>query len=39
MSYDGREVANFVLDFCEARNRRLTHLSLQKVVYSVMFGR
>jgi len=33
MSEDGRAVANFVLDFCEARNRPITNLSLQKVIY------
>ena len=31
--YDGREVANFVLDECDALGRRLTHISLQKIVY------
>jgi uncharacterized phage-associated protein len=30
---DGRAVANFVLDFCEARGRHITNLSLQKIVY------
>jgi uncharacterized phage-associated protein len=30
---DGREVANFVLDFCESRGRNITNLSLQKIVY------
>ena len=33
MTLDGRAVANFVLDFCEARGRRITNLSLQKIVY------
>jgi uncharacterized phage-associated protein len=33
MSYDGREVANFILDFCDKSNRKITHLSLQKIVY------
>jgi uncharacterized phage-associated protein len=33
MSLDGRAVANFVLDFCEARGRRITNLCLQKIVY------
>lgn len=33
MSLDGRAVANFVLDFCEAKGRRVTNLSLQKIVY------
>ncbi len=31
--YDGRAIANFVLDFCEARHRRVTNLALQKIVY------
>jgi uncharacterized phage-associated protein len=30
---DGRAVANYVLDFCDAKGRQLTNLSLQKVVY------
>jgi len=30
---DGRAVANFVLDFCEARGRPVTNLALQKLVY------
>ena len=30
---DGRAVANFVLDFCDARGRIVTNLSLQKIVY------
>lgn len=33
MSTDGRAVANFVLDFCGARGRAISNLSLQKVVY------
>lgn len=33
MSYDGREVANFVLDQCEVHARDISHLSLQKIVY------
>jgi uncharacterized phage-associated protein len=33
MDLDGRAVANFVLDFCEARGRGITNLSLQKIVY------
>ena len=33
MSLDGRAVANFVLDFCDARGRRITNLSLQKIVF------
>jgi uncharacterized phage-associated protein len=33
MSLDGRAVANFVLDFCDMKGRRITNLSLQKIVY------
>lgn len=33
MELDGRAVANFVLDFCDARGRRVTNLSLQKLVF------
>jgi uncharacterized phage-associated protein len=33
MSFDGRAVANFVLDVCEAQGRTVTNLSLQKLVY------
>lgn len=33
MSFDGRAVANFVLDHCAANNRAITNLALQKVVY------
>jgi len=31
--YDGRAVANFVLDLCDSRGRPVTNLSLQKIVY------
>ena len=31
--YDGRAIANFVLDFCNSRGRNVTHLDLQKIVY------
>ena len=31
--YDGRAIANFVLDFCDSRNRKVTNLALQKIVY------
>jgi len=31
--YDGRAVANFVLDHCDRRDRGISNLSLQKVVY------
>src|SRR6185312_8129202 len=33
MSYDGRAVANFVLDTCKADGKEITNLSLQKIVY------
>ncbi|MBP2293006.1 Panacea domain-containing protein [Azospirillum rugosum] len=33
MSFDGRAVANFILDFCEQRDREVTNLALQKIVY------
>ena len=33
MSYDGRAIANFVLDFCEAKQRGISNLSLQKIVF------
>ena len=33
MSYDGRSIANFVLDYCESKGRPITHLALQKFVY------
>ena len=33
MTLDGRAVANFVLDFCDAKGRSVTNLSLQKIVY------
>jgi len=33
VTLDGRAVANFVLDFCESKGRRVTNLSLQKIVY------
>ena len=31
--YDGRAIANFVLDVSESQGRELTHLSLQKIVF------
>jgi len=31
--YDGRAVANFILDDCDAQSRKTTNLSLQKLVY------
>jgi uncharacterized phage-associated protein len=33
MTYDGRSVANFVLDRCKNHGIELTHLSLQKIVF------
>lgn len=33
MAYDGREIANFILDFCESNKRSVTNLALQKLVY------
>ena len=33
IGYDGRSIANFVLDFCERNGRTVTNLSLQKIVY------
>lgn len=32
-AYDGRAVANFVLDYCDSKDRQITHLDLQKIVY------
>lgn len=32
-TYDGRAIANFVLDRCDAAQRDLTHVALQKIVY------
>ena len=33
MTYDGRAVANFILDFCDAHGKPVTNLSLQKLVF------
>ncbi|MDF2369032.1 Panacea domain-containing protein [Sneathiella sp.] len=33
MTYDGRSVANFILDYCDERGYSATNLSLQKIVY------
>lgn len=33
LGFDGRAVANLVLDVCESRNVSLTNLALQKIVY------
>jgi uncharacterized phage-associated protein len=33
MAYDGRAVANFILDYCDQRGRPVTHTALQKLVY------
>jgi uncharacterized phage-associated protein len=32
-AYDGRAVANFVLDHCDLCGRKITNLSLQKVIF------
>jgi uncharacterized phage-associated protein len=31
--YDGKQIANFVLDYCDKKGKRVTNLSLQKIVY------
>jgi uncharacterized phage-associated protein len=31
--YDGRAIANFVLDVCDSRRRSITNLALQKIMY------
>lgn len=31
--YDGRAIANFILDFCDRNGRKVTNLALQKIVY------
>lgn len=33
MNYDGKEIANFILDYCESRGRPVSNLSLQKILY------
>lgn len=33
MPYDGRAIANFVLDYCERKGRPVTHTALQKIIY------
>lgn len=33
MSYDGRAVANFILDACRDNRREVTNLSLQKIAF------
>ncbi len=33
MVYDGREIANFILDFCDKKNVAISNLSLQKTLY------
>jgi uncharacterized phage-associated protein len=32
-SFDGRAIANFVLDYCDRRKRSVSNLSLQKIVF------
>ena len=31
--FDGRAIANYVLDYCEAKHRSVTNLALQKVLF------
>lgn len=31
--YDGRAIANFILDFCDRNGRVVTNLALQKIIY------
>jgi len=38
MSFDGRAVANFVLDFCDKQNRPVSNLALQKILYFCHVG-
>lgn len=33
MEIDGRAIANYVLDYCESKDRVVTNLALQKIVY------
>jgi uncharacterized phage-associated protein len=33
IGYDGRAVANFILDLCESKGRKVTNLDLQKIIY------
>lgn len=33
MTTDGRAVANFILDYCDQKGRKITHVSLQKIVF------
>ncbi|RYG87308.1 MAG: DUF4065 domain-containing protein [Alphaproteobacteria bacterium] len=33
LGYDGRAIANYILDYCDGRGRRVTNLALQKLVY------
>ncbi|MEN3951117.1 type II toxin-antitoxin system antitoxin SocA domain-containing protein [Iodidimonas sp. SYSU 1G8] len=33
MSFDGRAVANFILDVCEQHGRRISNLALQKILF------
>ena len=33
MVYDGREIANFILDFCDKKNVIVSNLALQKILY------
>lgn len=33
MPYDGRDIANFILDICDENDRKITNLALQKIIY------
>jgi len=33
MVHDGREIANFILDFCDKQNTKISNLALQKILY------
>jgi len=31
--FDGRAIANYILDYCDNKGRPVTHLTLQKIIY------
>lgn len=33
MAFDGRAIANYILDYCDKHGRPITNLALQKIVY------
>lgn len=33
MAYDGRAVANFILDHCDGQDRSVSNLSMQKIIF------